>query len=78
MPVCRCKINPFLAAVTACRTIKVRFVLRQGKRFEGGKTYWTIVHLKWLKTLELSALQRETLDEYLLTYEYLTEKNQQI
>lgn len=56
----------------------IAFVLRQGKRFEGGKTYWTIVHLKWLKTLELSALQRETLDEYLLTYEYLTEKNQQI
>ena len=50
------------------------FVLRQGKRFEGEKTYWTIAHLKWLKTLELSALQRETLDEYLLTYEYLTEK----
>lgn len=50
------------------------FVLRQGKRFEGGKTYWTIAHLKWLKNLELSALQRETLDEYLLTYEYLTEK----
>lgn len=50
------------------------FVLRQGKCFEGGKTYWTIAHLKWLKTLELSALQRETLDEYLLTCEYLTEK----
>ena len=50
------------------------FVLRQGKRFEGGKTYWTIAHLKWLKTLELSDLQREALDEYLLTYEYLTEK----
>lgn len=50
------------------------FVLRQGKRFEGGKTYWTIAHLKWLKTLELSDLQRETLDEYFLTYEYLKEK----
>ena len=50
------------------------FVLRQGKCFEGRKTYWTIAHLKWLKTLELSALQRQTLDEYLLTYEYLTEK----
>ncbi len=50
------------------------FVLRQGKHFEGGKTYWTIAHLKWLKSLELSTLQRETLDEYLLTYEYLIEK----
>ena len=47
---------------------------KTGKRFEGGKTYWTIAHLKWLKNLELSTLQRETLDEYLLTYEYLTEK----
>ena len=37
-------------------------------------TYWTIAHLKWLKNLELSDLQRETLDKYLLTYEYLTEK----
>lgn len=54
------------------------FVLRQGKRFEGGKSYWTIAHLKWLKNLELPDLQREALDEYLLTYEYLTEKNQQI
>ena len=32
------------------------FVLRQRKRFEGGKTYWTIAHMKWLKTLELSDL----------------------
>ena len=29
------------------------FVLRQGKRFEGGKTYWTIAHLKWLKQQRL-------------------------
>ena len=50
------------------------FVLRQGKYFEGGKTYWTIAHLKWLKSVELSILQRETLDEYLVTYEYLTDK----
>ena len=50
------------------------FVLRQGKHFEGGKTYWTIAHLKWLKSVELSALQRETLNEYLVTYEYLTDK----
>jgi transposase len=50
------------------------FVLRQGERFEGGKTYWTIAHLKWLKSVGLSALQRETLNEYLATYEYLTDK----
>ena len=30
MPVCRCKINPFLAAVTACRTVKVSIHTRIG------------------------------------------------
>ena len=50
------------------------FVLRQGKKFEGGKTYWTIAHMKWLKSLELKGLDKETLFEYLVTYEYLTEK----
>lgn len=50
------------------------FVLRAGKKFEGGKTYWTIAHLKWLKGLELDLLARETLDEYLITYNYLVEK----
>jgi transposase len=50
------------------------FVLRQGKRFEGGKTYWTIAHRKWLYSLELKPLAKETLSEYLITYEYLVEK----
>lgn len=50
------------------------FVLRQGKKFEGGKTYWTIAHLKWLKNLDFEGLAKETLSEYLITYEYLTEK----
>ena len=35
------------------------FVLRQGKKFEGGKTYWTIAHMKWLKALELKELDKE-------------------
>lgn len=50
------------------------FVLRQGKRFEGGRSYWTIEHMKWLKGLELPELEKETLTEYLLTYDYLVEK----
>ena len=29
------------------------FVLRQGKKYEDGKTYWTIAHMKWLKNLDL-------------------------
>ena len=50
------------------------FVLRRGKRFEGGKTYWTIAHVKWLRNLELEGLDKETLSEYLITYEYLVDK----
>ena len=49
-------------------------VLRLGKKFEGGKTYWTIAHMKWLKSLKLGGVYQETLDEYLITYEYFTEK----
>lgn len=49
-------------------------VLRHGKKFEGGKTYWTIVHMKWLKALKLGGVFQEALEEYLITYEYFTEK----
>lgn len=61
----------------ALRKIKqqiLAFVLRQGKKFEGGKTYWTIAHLKWLRNLDFEGLTKETRSEYLITYEYLTEK----
>ncbi len=34
------------------------FVLRSGKKFEGGKTYWTIAHLKWLRNLDLTGFAR--------------------
>lgn len=50
------------------------FVLRSGKKFEGGKAYWTIAHLKWLRNLDLTGLAKETLSEYLITFDYLTEK----
>lgn len=62
---------------TALKKIKqqvLAFVLRQGKRFEGGKTYWTKAHMKWLRELELAKLDKETLSEYLITYAYLVEK----
>jgi len=49
-------------------------VLRHGKRFDGGKTYWTIAHMKWLKALKLDGALQETLDEYLITYKYLMDK----
>ena len=50
------------------------FVLRSGEHYSGTKKHWTTTHLKWLKDLELPALERETLDEYLCTYEYLVDK----
>ena len=43
------------------------FCLRQGKYYEGTK--WTIAHLKWLKKLELAAMNQETLEEYLASYD---------
>lgn len=49
-------------------------VLRLGKHFDCGKSYWTIKHLNWLKTLELSQINRETLSEYLVTYDNLVSK----
>ena len=50
------------------------FVLRHGQRFEGGKTYWTIAHVTWLKSLKLKGVFQDALDEYLITYEYLNDK----
>ena len=43
------------------------FCLRHGCQYDGTK--WTIKHLKWIRSLELSGLYRETLDEYMASYE---------
>jgi len=48
------------------------FCLRNG--FKYNQTRWTMAHLKWLKDLPLSELDREILDEYLLTYSTITDK----
>lgn len=32
-------------------------VLRYGHHFEGGKSYWTIAHVKWLKYLKLGGIR---------------------
>lgn len=45
------------------------FCLSQGFHYTGGK--WTQAHLKWLRGIELGTMDRETLNEYLITYEYL-------
>lgn len=48
------------------------FTLRHGQHYAGTK--WTQAHWKWLKKLELSNMYRETLDEYMASYEEQTAK----
>ena len=48
------------------------FCLRNGYKYSAGK--WTTAHIKWLNELDFSELEKEVLDEYLVTYRYLTDK----
>jgi len=48
------------------------FCLRHGHHYTGTK--WTRKHISWLKKIELPALYRETVDEYLATYDEQTAK----
>ena len=50
------------------------FVLRHGKRFDGGRSNWTKKHVNWLKSLRLGGVLQESLDEYLISYEYMKNK----
>lgn len=43
------------------------FVLRHGHSYTGTK--WTIKHVAWLKKVELDPIYRETLNEYMASYE---------
>ena len=43
------------------------FALRHGHQYNGTK--WTIKHIIWLRKLELDPMYRETLDEYMASYE---------
>ena len=43
------------------------FVLRHGYQYTGTK--WTIKHISWLKKLDLNPMYRETLNEYMASYE---------
>ena len=49
------------------------FCLRHSYRYNG-KSHWTAAHLKWLRSLTPEALYKEILDEYLLTYQNLSDK----
>jgi transposase len=50
------------------------FCLRHGYRYQDGSHYWTQKHLNWLRALKIENLNKEILDEYLLTYDYLVNK----
>ena len=50
------------------------FCLRHNYRFDGMNSYWTQAHLKWLRALKPDGLYAEILEEYLLTYDTLTDK----
>lgn len=61
---------------TALKKIKQQinaFCLRQGYNYCDGKK-WTLKHLAWLKNLNVVGMYRETLDEYLTSYEEQTAK----
>lgn len=49
------------------------YLLRLGYQYTG-KSRWTLAHMKWLKELEMSAMYREILNEYISHYESLTSK----
>ena len=60
---------------TALKKIKQQInalCLRHGHHY--AQTKWTIAHWKWLKKPELSALYREVLNEYMISYEEQTVK----
>ena len=61
-------------ALKAVKQQILALVLRQGYFFDLGKSYWTGKHVRWLRTLDLGGVLQETLEEYLITYDYLTSK----
>ena len=54
------------------------FCLRHGYHYDSTKNNWTQAHVNWLRTLKLNGLYAETLEEYMLEYEYLTSKIERI
>ena len=50
------------------------FCLRHNYRFTETNHHWTQAHLRWLRTLKPGGAYQEILEEYLLTFDYLTAK----
>ncbi len=54
------------------------FCLRHNYQYSGTKHKWTQAHVNWLRTMKVDGLYQEILEEYLLTYDYLTAKLERI
>lgn len=50
------------------------FCLRHNYRFDGTKKHWTAAHINWLRSLKPDNIYKEILEEYLLTFDVLTDK----
>ena len=50
------------------------FCLRHNYRFNDTNHHWTKAHLRWLRELKPEGLYKEILEEYLLTFDTLTDK----
>ena len=48
------------------------FCMSHGYRCDS--KHWTIAHIQWLRSFECTAMHREIMNEYLLTFDALTEK----
>ncbi len=48
------------------------YVLRPGYNYDG-KSKWTIVHIKWLRNLEMNFIEKEILNEYIAQYDLLVD-----
>lgn len=53
------------------------FCLRHGFEYSG-KAKWTLVHIRWLRTLTMDDLLKKILIEYLGTYDYLDSKIEEL
>jgi len=70
--------NDYKHQLKAVKQQILSFCLRHGLRCDTSKSNWTIAHLKWLRSLELTPLHREIISEYLGTYDHLTDKVQRL
>ncbi|MCF0134437.1 MAG: IS110 family transposase [Blautia sp.] len=66
------------AALKKVKQQILAFCLRHGCTYDGTKNHWTQAHYIWLRSLKLSGLYAEVLEEYLIEYEYLVSKLERI